>query len=419
MKKTFLLLLLGGVLTANAQPLIKRVLFIGNSYTSVNNLPLLTANAAHSAGDSLIYDSNLPGGTTFQYHSADATSRSKIIQGNWDKVVLQEQSQMLSFPISQVETDCFPFAKRLDSLIHAYNPCARTLFYMTWGRKNGDASNCPVWPPVCTYNGMDSLLNLRYRMIADSTHASVSPVGAVWHYLRQNYPAINLYQADESHPSLEGSYAAACCFYTSIYLKDPTVITYTAGLNPTDAASIRSAVKLLVYDSLSKWHLNTFLPNAQFSTALSAGTTVQFQNSSINAGNYQWYFGDGDSSSQFQPSHTYLQNGTYSVTLIASDCNNTDTLTMSILVGTNAVVANETIAVTIYPNPTTNELMLTGLGLQNSRISIVDVMGKKHNCSMATSVNKISIYTSTLKAGGYYLKIETAQNVTVRRFVKK
>jgi hypothetical protein len=341
------------------------------------------------------------------------------MQGTWDKVVLQEQSQMLSFPIGQVETDCFPFAKRLDSLIHAYNSCARTLFYMTWGRKNGDASNCPVWPPVCTYNGMDSLLNLRYRMIADSTHASVSPVGAVWHYLRQNYPTINLYQADESHPSLEGSYAAACCFYTSIYLKDPTAITYTAGLNPTDAASIRSAVKLLVYDSLSKWHLNTFLPNAQFSTALSAGTTVQFQNSSINAGNYQWYFGDGDSSSQFQPSHTYTQNGTYSVTLIASDCNNTDTLTMSILVGTNAVITNETTAVTIYPNPTTNELMLTGLGLQNSRISIVDVMGKKQNCTVTTSVNKISINTANLKPGCYYLKIGTAQNSTEKLFIKK
>jgi hypothetical protein len=166
------------------------VLFLGNSYTYVNDLPKTIADMALSTNDTLIYDSNCPGGYTLQGHATNATSLNKIKQGNWDYVVLQEQSQYPSFPINQVETDVFPYAKLLDSLIHVSNPCAETVFYMTWGRKNGDASNCPSWPPVCTYNGMDSLLRLRYETMATSNKALLSPVSVVWKYLRTNNPLI-------------------------------------------------------------------------------------------------------------------------------------------------------------------------------------------------------------------------------------
>ena len=39
----------------------KRVLFIGNSYTEVNNLPQMVANVAQSMGDEVVYNSNTPG----------------------------------------------------------------------------------------------------------------------------------------------------------------------------------------------------------------------------------------------------------------------------------------------------------------------------------------------------------------------
>ena len=158
---------------ASSQPGHKRVLFLGNSYTYVNDLPALTRDIAASMGDTLEIDSNTPGGYTFQMHTTNTTSLNKIMQGNWDFVILQEQSQLPSFPYSQVETECFPFAEFLDSVINQYNTCGETMFYMTWGRKNGDASNCALWPPVCTYNGMDSLLRLRYCMMTDSNNAVV------------------------------------------------------------------------------------------------------------------------------------------------------------------------------------------------------------------------------------------------------
>jgi hypothetical protein len=143
-------------------------------------------------------------------------------------------------------------------LINAQNAHAETLFYRTWGRKNGDAANCATWPPVCTYNGMDSLLHARYMTMASSTHAVVSPVGAVWKYIRQHYPTIELYQADESHPSAAGSYAAACCFYTTIFRRNPLSVPYNYSLSAIEAENIRNAVKIVVYDNFLTWHIGEY-----------------------------------------------------------------------------------------------------------------------------------------------------------------
>lgn len=48
---------------------------------------------------------------------------------------------------------------------------------------------------------------------------------------------------------------------------------------------------------------------------------VEFENNSENANEYFWDFGDGNTSTEFEPSHVYTQPGTYTVTLIASDTN--------------------------------------------------------------------------------------------------
>lgn len=228
-----------------------KVLFIGNSYTSVNNLPELISNIFTSAGGTLTYEMSAPGGCTFQQHCN--VSMPYIQQGGWDYVVLQEQSQLPSFPESQFMQESYPYAHQLCEAIQQYNPDAKTVFYMTWGRKNGDAQNCPYYPPLCTYEGMDSLLYARYMMMAEDNHVCVSPVGAAWHYVRDHYPQIELYQSDESHPSYFGSYIAACCFYTYFTHQNPMDITWNGTLDPETANNAKKTVKAVVYDSLSKW----------------------------------------------------------------------------------------------------------------------------------------------------------------------
>jgi len=382
----------------------KRVLFLGNSYTAVNNLPLLVKNIALSTNDTLIVDSNTPGGYTFQLHTTNTTSQSKLTAGNWDFVVLQEQSQLPSFPDDQVAVEVFPYARILDSIINQYSPCAETVFYRTWGRKVGDASNCGVWPPVCTYEGMDSLLHMRYMQMATDNNALVSPVGVVWKYLKIMHPEIELYATDGSHPSAAGSYAAACSFYSVILRKNPVAITYDFGLTDTVARSIKQAVKLLVYDSLSNWFVGKYDPVARFEYSM-IDNTASFLNQSSSAYAYFWDFGDGATSTEFQPEHTYAMSGVYTLSLIASRCGYADTLQTQINV--NVLQDNQIVC---FPNPVQSNFVirtnstLTGMTycLYNSSGQLVSKGTLKTNYTFVQTIN--------LPQGMYVLKIEGVEN---------
>lgn len=295
----------------------RRVLFLGNSYTYFNNMPQTVANMATSIGDVLTFDMHAPGGFTIDNHSTSTTTRNKITQGNWDYVVIQEQSQLPSFPGY--------FANGLHGIaenIRNNSPCGRIMFYMTWGRKNGDAANCVNWPPVCTYLGMDSLIRLSYTDMAQTHYGELSPVGAAWRYVRQHHPGINLYEPDESHPSAAGSYLVACCFYTSIFKKNPLSVTHNAGISASDAAILRQAAKIVVFDSLAHWDHSAGAPTANFAYSIGSGTNqvVCTNYSSDYADSYLWNFGDGNTSTQKHPTHSYANNGTYTITLTAYNC---------------------------------------------------------------------------------------------------
>jgi hypothetical protein len=397
----------------------RRVLFIGNSYTAGNNLPQLTSQLALSAGDTLIFDSNTPGGFTFQGHVTNAQTLSKIQAGNWDYVVLQEQSQRPSFPISQVQNDVFPYARQLDSLIHLHNPCAETMFYMTWGRKNGDASNCAVWPPVCTYNGMDSLLYERYMMMTVDNDAVVSPVGALWRYIRAQHPGIELYQADESHPSLAGSYAAACSFYAAIFRKSPLLINNNTGLSASDAQAIREAAKTVVFDSLSKWQIGNFDPVAEFIWASGGANAIDFTNQSLQADSYFWNFGDGNTSTTENPVHSYTSPGVYTVTLEANRCLYSDTISYTIDITTVGLNSNPKLSSPeIFPNPLKDELNVLLTGATN--LQLFDALGRLvYQCALNPQNNLNTVELSHLPNGMYLLRINQGAEITSYRLIKE
>jgi hypothetical protein len=284
-------------------------------------LPQLTADCALSigfAGMPMEVASSTPGGTTFQMHTTNASSQALINAGNWDYVVLQEQSQLPSFPDAQVAAECFPFATQLNDQILAVDSCSETVFYMTWGRQNGDAGNCASWPPVCTYEGMDSLLNLRYRQMAIDNQAILSPVGALWKYIRTTYPEINLYATDGSHPSLEGSYAAACSMIAVMLRTDPYLITYTSTLDPLVAEKIKLAAQEVVFNNLLEWHVGEYDPAVLISTT-SNGLNLQIENQSASGWNFTWDFGDGSSSNDFTAQHVYNSSGSYVLSYSAID----------------------------------------------------------------------------------------------------
>lgn len=313
-----------------------RVLFVGNSYTAANNLPQLFSDLSSSLGDSVITAINTPGGYTLQMHSGDASTLSLIQSQPWDYVVLQEQSQRPSFPQSQVAVEVYPYATQLDSLIRLNNTCTETVFYMTWGRKYGDVSNCAIWPPVCTFSGMQHQLRQSYLQMADDNNALVAPCGMAWQQSWNADSSINLWVNDNSHPSVEGSYLNACVFYATVFRKSPVGATYTAGLQPQTANHLQQVAHQTVFDSLATWNIGAFDPLASFSVMVNSLTT-QFTFTGTNCSSYNWDFGDGQTASSPSPQHIYSQPGIYTVSLIAGDGCTEDTATQTLNLGATGI----------------------------------------------------------------------------------
>jgi len=297
----------------------RKALFLGNSYTYTNNLPQIVSELATSTGDLLIYDSNLIGGYTLLNHSTNTITQSKILSNDWDYIVLQEQSQTPTFINPTAFMDGF---SNLNTFISQNKPCAQITSLMTWGYENGDDQNCASNPTVCNYNGMQNLLRDRYIEFSDLFESEVTPVGVVWKYIRENYPGINLYQSDGSHPSLAGSYIAACCFYTSIFRKDPTLISNNYGLDANTALLIKNATKTLVFNQMSDWYIGRYIPNSSFNYNIGNGYNeiVINNNPPTYRDSVVWDFGDGTASTALLPTHSYATDGTYTIRLTSNKC---------------------------------------------------------------------------------------------------
>lgn len=358
---------------------------------------------AASTGNFLEVASNTPGGYTLQQHTTNTTTLDLIMQGNWDFVVLQEQSQRPSFPISQVEQEVFPYAEQLSNLVDEYNDCGETCFYMTWGRENGDAGNCAGWPPVCTYEGMDSLLRLRYEMMAEMNEAIVSPVSVVWRYLRENHPEIDLYTNDGSHPSETGTFAAACAFYTVFFRQNPEQPSILTNIDPTTMGIIQTAAKNLVFDNLEQWNVGAYDPISGFEFDELYQETVNFTNTSTFANNYLWDFGDGTTSTEINPQHTYAANGDYTVTLQANYCDKMSTFTSNITIDAYPSINNKIIdnnALQLIKQGNVINISLENCA--NCTYTIYDVKGVVAQSAYLTNQ---SINIDSLKAGFYLVSV--------------
>lgn len=227
------------VAVAAGQPPPIRVLFLGNSYTYSNDMPAILQRLASDGGDSLDYEMEAPDGASLEEHYKRGSVGIALKEGAWDYIVLQEQSLRPAMPLRQVEKTFFRYGELLNRQIKGLYPGAQTLLYVTWGRWRHTGPLCELMPPACSYWGSDSLITLRYRMLAERTGATPVPAGPAWRYVQTHHPEIELFNPDAIHPSLEGSYLAACCFYAIIFRKDPARLSYNYVLAPEVAALLR------------------------------------------------------------------------------------------------------------------------------------------------------------------------------------
>jgi hypothetical protein len=222
-----------------------RVLFIGNSYTSVNNLPQIFHDVAASAGHAPSETKAVtPGGVTLYQHLNSPGTLKLIDEGNWDIVILQAQSQeaAMSEQFPNMRDHFLKGAAGLYDRIKAGSPHAKTILYQTWARHT-DYWNDPKADRSIGNNPDDMQARIRkwYQNAATQKNDFlIAPVGDAWELNYKNPNAIRLHAADNSHPAFNGSYLAALVIYGTIYHPPNLNVPYHGDLNSAETLYLQT-----------------------------------------------------------------------------------------------------------------------------------------------------------------------------------
>ena len=84
------------------------------------------------------------------------------------------------------------------------------------------------------------------------------------------------------------------------------------------------------------------IPNAAFTATTTLGATgLNLSNTSLDADSYNWDFGDGNTSTQTEPAHSYTQDGVYTVQLVATNSCGSDTSSQEVTIITEPTAGFE------------------------------------------------------------------------------
>lgn len=423
-----ILLFLSSNTFAQAQEI--KVLFLGNSYTYVNDLPELISDLLTNTNLRMTYDMYCPGGYTLEGHSRDAAVLEKIKLGNWDFVVLQEQSQVPTIDYYRYNS-MYPAFMRLTDSIKRYNPCAKVVSFVTWGRRFGgmqcNGGHCS--PDFVDFNHMQDSLTSAYSEISKVAGAYIAPVGVAWKKALSETNIV-LHSSDDSHPTLAGSYLAACIFHSVFWGLSPVGYDNNTSLDYETALYLQQLAAYIVFDTGIDWNLNVDQPHAAFDYTIS-GNNVSFINNSYTNGvaDFFWDFGDGNSSTAFDPQHQYKGNGEYEVSLKVNYCTKSDFTTQIIKIQTVGYQQYQTpvnhntvlLSANLYPNPT-KAIVYVDFENVISRISFefFHANGTKFKKYVAYNTNKVQLDLSDYPNGVYILRIIdlNTQQVIVKKVVK-
>ena len=184
------------------QPL--KVLFIGNSFTERNNVPALIAQMAEAWGKKLQHQLISAGGASLRMHWNKGEAQQLIETSKFDYVVLQEQSTL---PIKNPKR-MHENIRLFDEVIKASG--AKTALYLTWARQNAPETQ--------------AALTDAYKTIGVELSATIVPVGIAWQNFLGNHQQPILHDKDQRHPTLAGSYLAACVFFAVLFGENPVGI---------------------------------------------------------------------------------------------------------------------------------------------------------------------------------------------------
>ncbi len=210
-----------------------KVLFVGNSFTYYNNglhkhyRQLIRASGIDTAQSSRARIMTLSGGHLPEHEGG---FENVLSAEDWDVVVMQGHSLG---PISEGTAGPFREAARKFARI-ARKQGTRPVFFMTWA-----------------YTGkpeMTAALDKAYSDIGEELDAEVVPVGLAFARVTAERPEIALRIDDAKHPSLAGTYLAACTFFAALYQQTPEGLDYDAGLGEQTATYLQQVAWQTVQD---------------------------------------------------------------------------------------------------------------------------------------------------------------------------
>ena len=163
-------------------------------------------------------------------------------------MVLQEQSQIPSLAADRTET-MYPAATKLVAMVRKQG--AAPIFYLTFAHQDG-------WPEegLPDYASMQAAIDAGYMGIADQLGVPVAPVGAAWETVVGEAAHPTMWQSDGTHPSVSGTYLAACVFYASIFRQSPVGLGDDDGLPSGEARSLQTAAAATVLGDPGYWELS-------------------------------------------------------------------------------------------------------------------------------------------------------------------
>jgi len=172
----------------------------------------------------------------------------------------------------------------------------------------------------------------------------------------------------------------------------------------------------------------TLKPVANFTAAKDADPSrrVVFTNTTDEKGfatTYFWDFGDGSTSTDKNPNHTYAAGGTYNVKLVAYGANGTDSITKAVpVILTNVQEVAALISqLSVYPNPTNSIINISFelIKSDNVNVSLTDMTGKVVKTidseKLNSGLNQLNINADDLNMGVYFVNVNTSTSSKTTR----
>ncbi|ESU26266.1 hypothetical protein FLJC2902T_27460 [Flavobacterium limnosediminis JC2902] len=321
----------------------KNILFVGNSITYFNDMPILFRDIANNKGKNVVTQMHTIGGAGFVDHVTNNNLYDLFRNTVWDAVVLQPGSGESAGASWPVNTTIVRGQKLLDS-IKRYSPCAKVFLYeIPYG--------VPSSTTYGTYQTVQTQIKDSITKMADNLHLPFVPTGesARMHYTAQQDLLLHG-SYNDIHPNLNGSYLIASTMFTAIFQEPVTGATAYGGIPQARAEYFHGIADQVVLPNKPQWRINTYNLHSDFNSIVN-GNSVNFTNTSANYTALLWDFGDGTTSAEQNPTHAYASGGIKTIRLKAIRNNCEEIIVKQIDLGILSTNGFEKNRVRLYPNP--------------------------------------------------------------------